>query len=736
MNNARRQHDHEYEGWLRRFKPTRSATALTAALTLLAQPALGQEEGNSGTDAAPGILQLAPVQVEALRFPRTKSAVPNTVTIIEQESLERQTGVSDDISTILGNLVPNFSPSRQKLTGAGETLRGRSPLYLLDGVPQSNPLRDSARDGHTIDPALLERVEVVNGSNAVQGLGAAGGIINLQTRSAARAEHWTHIGELRLSTPDDFDSDGLGYKGVYLGGRKWGKAEFTIGGTYQTRELYFDGNDESIGIDTTQGDLADSDSRDLFLKAAYQFTPDQRVQLLVNDYRIRGDGDYVLVPGDRDDGVPATARRGDPRGDATQNDVTTVSLDYRHNALWGGELRAQAYYQDFAALFGGDTFDTFQDPAIAPEGTLFDQSENRSRKQGIKLSYSYDELGIAGLSATGGLDYLQDETAQVLAQTGREWVPETTFENWAPFVQLNQAVFDGRVLLSGGLRYEYAELQVDDFTTIAGAGGVAVEGGRPAFDELLPNAGIVFDVTDDWSVYGSYSKGFTVPDVGRVLRAVDTPGQRVDDLLTLEPVLSDNRELGVDYERSPLTLHAAYFWSDSDLGSRLENVGGIFEVRREQTEIQGFELSADYAITNRVRVGTLYSYIRGEFDSDDDGSVDTDLDGSNINPDRLNLYVQWQELAYLPVAGRLQASHFFDRDFNGVAAPTDQNFDGYTRVDLSLAKTTDVGTFRLGVENLLDEQYITYYSQTATTRNDRFFAGRGRTFVLSYEAEL
>ncbi|MAA73609.1 MAG: TonB-dependent receptor [Salinisphaeraceae bacterium] len=718
-----------------RRRARRATVLVAAALNGLAaaSPAMLFAQTQDETDQAPAMLDMEAVEIEALRVPQSKGSVPNTVTIIDQEALDTQQAVTDDLSAILANTVPNFSPGREKLTSAGESLRGRSPLYLIDGVPQSNPLRDGSRDAHTIDPDLLERIEVVNGSSAIQGLGAAGGIINLQTRDLAQSERWNHFGRFRVNAADDFDSDGFGYKGVLMTGRQFGQTDLTLGATYQVRELYFDGDDNPVGVDPTQGDLADSKSRDLFIKTGYRISPAQRVQLMVNDYRLRGNGDYNVVPGNRAAEEPATSERGDPGGDPATNDVTTVSLDYRHDDLARGRFRAQAFYQDFAALYGGGTFATFQDPTIAPDGTLYDQSENQSEKRGLKLSYSYAELFVPDLTATIGVDYLEDETTQVLAQTGREWVPRTTFENIAPFLQLNQLLLEGRMLISGGVRYERAELQADDFTTIAGAGGVSVEGGNPDFDEVLPNVGVVFDLTDELSLYASYSEGFTMPDVGRVLRGVSTPGQSVDSLLNLEPVISDNEEIGLDYRSLNWRVHAAYFWSESDLGARLENVGGIFQVRRERTEIDGFELSAQRDLSSRTQVGLLYSYINGEYDSDNDGSVDTDLDGNNINPDRLNLYVQWQAMDFLPVDGRLQVSRLFPRDFGGTAAVPGYDFDGYTLVDLSLAKRTEDGTYRLGLENLLDEQYITYFSQAASTLDERYFAGRGRTIIASFE---
>ncbi|HBF45257.1 MAG TPA: hypothetical protein DDW91_01600, partial [Shewanella frigidimarina] len=41
---------------------------------------------------------------------------------------QQQLSITNDVSSILGNLAPGFSPSRQKMSSTGETLRGRKPL--------------------------------------------------------------------------------------------------------------------------------------------------------------------------------------------------------------------------------------------------------------------------------------------------------------------------------------------------------------------------------------------------------------------------------------------------------------------------------------------------------------------------------------------------------------------------------------------------------------------------------
>src|SRR3546814_4042397 len=70
-----------------------------------------------------------------------------------------------------------------------------------------------------------------------------------------------------------------------------------------------------------------------------------------------------------------------------------MSLDYTHRDLLGGTFTSQLYRQDFKATYGGDRFAIFQDPAIAPVGTLFDQSQNRSEKLGVRFTQRYTDIG-------------------------------------------------------------------------------------------------------------------------------------------------------------------------------------------------------------------------------------------------------------------------------------------------------------------------------------------------------
>jgi iron complex outermembrane recepter protein len=674
------------------------------------------------------------VLVSATRVPTPVSALPNTVTIIDERVLEQRTASSDDLASVLEANVPGFGPSLKKLTGRGESLRGRNPLYTINGVPQHTALRDGERDGHTIDLDFIDRIEVIHGSNAIQGIGATGGVVNMVTKSPRSDGAWTHDVKLSIANGDSVERDGWSSKASYLLGKRVGRVDWVGGVAFHKRGLFYDAGGAAIGLYPTQGDIMDSTSRDFYTKVGVTASPTRRFELSVNNFRLRRDGDFVPVPGNRTTGIVATSVAGDPRptvGDPAMNDVTTASFEYRDKSVLAGELAVQAYVQDYESLFEGGAFTSF---ALTVGGPAFlDQSTITSNKLGVKTTWT-SPRGVAGVTPMIGLDVSTDTSAQSLARTGRTWVPETTLREVAPFIQLQRTV-TRKLLLSGGARLAAAELRVDDFTTLPSSRSTFVAGGRPTFTEVLPNLGAVFYPTRALSVFASFSEGFTMPDVGRVLRAVATPDQDVDTLLDVEPVVTGNIEVGADYRIGEARVHASYYRSNADRGSLLERTGDsqVFGVRRERTQIDGVDLSAAVPVAPAWTAGGTLSWLRGRFDSDRDGAVDTDLDGLNLSPGRVNLFVEGQPMRWLTT--RLQVSKLRSRTIEGLAVPArGRAFTGYTLADLSLGVPTAHGTVRLGIENLLDKQYILYFSQVDTGgANDTFFAGQGRSFVLTFE---
>ncbi len=685
------------------------------------------------------------VSASTSRIPDSEAALPNTITVIDQAQLQQQLAVTQDISQILANLIPSFAPSRQKLTNSGETLRGRKPLYLVDGVPQSTPLRDGGRDGHTLDPAMIERIEVIHGANALQGLGASGGIINIITKRAPRQDGQTFQDvSVSATTALPHESDSTGYRASYLFGTRQGDFDFVGGASFDSQGLYYDADGNAIAVNDVQGDTMDSRAYNVFAKTGFNLDDERRLQFSINRYQLQGNNDYHAVNGVICNAAsppscvpkPATSAPGGSEGEGPQNRTSSLTLDYTDKAMAGGYFQAQLYWVDFEALYGGSYWGDFWGDGRDPN--WFDQSQNASEKLGGKFSWSRGDLFGLRLRATVGLDLARDTTAQELVKAGMNWVPETTYESWSPFVQAEWWISDS-VMLTGGLRYERGTLKVDDYLTIPdqrltpAVHGTRyfVEGGSPTTSETLPNFGIVWEATDALKFYASYSEGYTVADVGRVLRAINQPGQSVDRLVDLQPVIADNQEIGIDFDNGRWLAHLAFYRSDSDLGSRLafDPATQYYQVVREKTEIEGIEANVAYQFTDATRVGLAYAQTDGRYDSNGDDRVDSDLPGVNVSPDRVTAF--WDQTWSPSISTRLQASHAFDRDFDYRGRTLPDEFEGYTTVDLQARFALPVGALNVGIENLFGEQYMTYYSQT-TPRADTYTAGRGRVLTVGW----
>ena len=701
---------------LRNTRPLCLAIALALSAPVLAETAAEPAER----------LERVTVSASTSRTPESDAALPNTITVITAEDLRQQLTFTNDLSVVLANLVPAFAPGRQKLTSFGESLRGRQPLYLVDGVPQSTPLRDGSRDAHTIDPAFIERVEIIHGSNALHGLGGSGGIINIITKAAPARDGTFSDVSLNANTALPDRADGSGWRASYLFGTKQGDVDFVGGASYARQGMYYDADGRRIAVNNVQGDLMDASSYNLYAKAGWNLAPDQRLQLSVNRYNLEGDGDYVSVPGDFRAGVPATSIKGDPIAEPARNRSDSVTLDYSAK-IAGGDALAQLFWVDYKGRFGGTLYRNFF--GNDPNATWIDQSQNASKKTGGKFSWSRGDVGGVPLRLTFGLDVIRDETYQRMIISDLDWVPKTKFESISPLVQ-TEYWFGDSVMLAAGLRHESGKLKVGDYVTLPQYGAQHVAGGEPTMKETLPNIGSVWHVTDTLNVYASYAEGYNVADVGRILRAINQPGQRVDDLVDLTPVVSDNREIGLEYDDQRWFGQLAAYWSDSDLGSILvyDPAAQVYNVQRQATKIKGVEASGGLRWESG-KAGLAYARADGQYASVQGGDPDTDLQGINIAPNRLNAY--WEQRWNDDLSTRLQASKNFGRDFDNAAGSRIAAFGGYTTVDLYARYALPVGALSVGVENVTNRQYITYYSQT-TPSNADYAAGRGRTLSVGW----
>ena len=711
-------------------QPAQPTTQQEAAV---ATPGVSPQEATAATPDAND----ETVIVTGNRAPKAVDKIPGAITVISPAELNRSLSLTEDTTAVLAKTVPGYSESSQTLNTLGETLRGRTALYLFDGIPQSTPLRDGSRNATFTDMSTVERIEVIGGASASEGIGAAGGVVNYISKRATVDGLHANVGG-RLGTQFRDDSGIWGVKGDV--GYKADGIDVFAAAAYVDRGMTYDAKGRRIGLSASSS-LSDSVQQNYFLKVGGDLGSGgtQRLEATGSYFKLKGKENYHYVAGNRALGLPDTAEPGPLLVNGVNvtrpeyNEFIQTAVNYSHNDLFGGTLVSTLYFAKQSMRYPGDNGADRQDPLIAPIGQLVDQSEIRSQKYGLRTSYSHKDFLVDGLELRFGLDAVHDTTEQRLALTDRVWVPPLKYTSFGPYVQLSWDI--GPVTLSGGLRYEDGRVKVDNYTTTYFRNRRAVTGGTLKYTNTLPNVGAIARLGGGFSVFGSYSKGFTLPNVGIPLRNVSTPGQSVDGILDLKAVIFDNKEVGANWRGSWGSIGGSYYNSFSKLGSSL----GIdpatldFVLIRRPVRITGFDATAELRPINWLRLNGVYSHLKGKTTAANNvvTPVSTPLGITNIPLDKLNLTATVMPTTDLSLS--LGMDNTFSRTLAGSSPP--ENIKGRTLFDATVKyRVANVGTVSLAAENLFNKYYFLAFSQIDFFQN--YFAGRGRTVTLSLRSDF
>ncbi|MDX1624678.1 MAG: TonB-dependent receptor, partial [Gemmatimonadota bacterium] len=460
-----------------------------------------------------------------------------------------------------------------------------------------------------------------------------------------------------------------------------------------------------------QGGLADARGVNLFGTLTWRADEEREVSVTFDRYDFaQEDLDFVTVPG-----VPgqrkATAEPGESPSDEVGNESTVASVRFRDRDLAGSAFEVQAYFSEHRARF--------------PFTTFFDsQSTIESEKWGARATVQTPlaEL-VPGAAVTWGVDLLRDETAQPL-DDGRFFVPPMEQSSLGPFAQIRLPLGD-RVVVNGGIRREEIWLDVEDFTTIEEMGGASVEGGSLRYDATVFNGGATVEIVDGLDVFGGFSQGFSVSDVGRELRGTSAPSV---EALSPEPQKVDQWELGVRGSGASARWSVVGFRTESDLGVTF---GPDLRIARAPEETRGVEASLDLVPAEAWMVGGTFAWVEGERDADDDGEIDDPLGPSRIPPTKWTAYVENATMPGWTNRVQLLRSGSSD-DFPGSDGFGQGEVDAFTLVDLSSEIAAGPGTLTLAVTNLFNELWFPPASQWYNLPGS-FAAGPGRSASVSYE---
>ncbi|MEM9806089.1 MAG: TonB-dependent receptor plug domain-containing protein, partial [Cyanobacteria bacterium P01_D01_bin.56] len=334
--------------------PTASFTSTVAGLELSIEPATAEAADIDAADVETADDIDAPLRlvVSATRTEEDIQDVPRSVTTITREDIAQQTQLTSDLGDILGELVPGLAPTTGTSSEFGQSLRGRSLFVLIDGVPQS-VARNGFRNLRTIDPAAIERIEVLRGPTAIYGDGATGGVVNIITRAPAqKGIEWES--QVGLATAPTSIDNSLGVNALqYVGGRE-DNVDFAFTASYRSTGGFFDGAGNRIPPNPNgQGGLSAAETLNFLGKIGVDLDDDQRVQVTLNHFYTDQDTDFTTDVATL--GIPGRQRAQALEGlslETPQLTTNTVfNFDYENNNVLDGDFSGQLYYRDYKTRF-------------------------------------------------------------------------------------------------------------------------------------------------------------------------------------------------------------------------------------------------------------------------------------------------------------------------------------------------------------------------------------------------
>jgi len=662
--------------------------------------------------------------------------VPASVTVIGQKELQDQLKLTSDIQNILSMHVPGISASNGTSSNFAQTLRGRAALVMIDGVPQSTPLRNGALGMKTLDPSVIERIEVIKGATSIYGNGAAGGIINYITKKPKTDQKFslnTNI-STQFSAVDFDDSQGQKFTTTASGDIE--KFSYIASISLEENGVLRDAEGDALG---TQYGLSEAKSKNFFTKLAYQFDDSKNLLFTYNYYESQQDSDWIDVIGDINKGEKTYAikdpenkpKNGAPQGPRGNHNF---QLKYSDDEVFSNtQMSVDVFKQSIENVFFYST--VLANPDLGYEGG---QSLIKSEKQGLRGTFN-SQVEWDNIEGTFiyGLDLLNDVTSQPMVD-GRIWVPEMDMKNAAGFLQTKWLINED-IILKAGIRYEDMGIDVDNYNTLKLCRSadqcsvpLAVKGGNIDFSASTYNVGIRYNANQAFSPYISYSEGANIPDLGSLLRSA-----KVNDisLIQTEAAVIDNIELGFVSEFDQFRVEVTSYKSNSDLGSKsvLDPKSGIYITQRAPQEIWGYEGVVNYRVSDQLDLSATYSYVEGKHTESD-----IYLGGRQISAPKGTFVANWMpteqarvSLSYLYVGDRKR----FERNEEGNYSGDEGAISGYNIFNLSTDYDFGDWSVFAGVQNLFNEDYFPARSQALTYKAFNV-KGLGTTVNLGVRFQL
>ncbi|HZJ95133.1 MAG TPA: TonB-dependent receptor [Thiopseudomonas sp.] len=611
---------------------------------------------------------------------------PASVTVIDRDTINKSAGQS--VASYLRN-VPGVQVVEDGLERI--SIRGESSTRVaifIDG----QKLTDHTEHGQPllIDPASIERIEVLRGSSSVVSGGRAiGGVVNIVTKKGADKP-------LEISTQAGYFSATKGYRAsTALSGSQAG-FDYRLG--VSRSEL----NDRS----TPKGRLKPSSTDDSNISAHLGYKIGKH---------------YIAAKAQRYDvAAKAYFTTEGLAMDFPKRELNKVGLFYEGEQLTEtlDKLKIDVYRQTIDREFRNNVVVRVPMPGPMPAMTSDIDSFSDDEQTVYGLNTQAELSLIEGHSTVVGLEYEQDrleaKKTRLVAVTPSPPYPSSPAEysyddasinTSSVFVQHSVPLTED-LTASFGARHYYVEAKHDKSFSIKSGVKTDKKHKNTSDNHTVGAMSLVWQASDELVLRTNLSQGYVYPTLSQLFLTTAAGGNTFEGNPDLKPEKSTTFELGARYDTSELLLDATLFYNRSKnyINSILTNgKKGTFQ-NADKAKSYGVELLAEKSFqSNNFRPYTTMTLMRRKITASEYDSYDSGVPSvfGRVGLKHSSHWNAWEREADLFVQGATSALNEAKRTTSEA-----REGDGYATLNLRLSLTTrGSNSFGIELNNLTDKTY-------------------------------
>lgn len=537
--------------------------------------------------------------------------------------------------------VPGVSVQKTGVSQGSPFIRGWTGfrnVLLIDGIRLNNSVFREGPNQYwgTVDPFLIERLEVVRGpSSVLYGSDSIGGTAAAYTQEPWDFESGLHARARSYYRYATAEHSHTGRQEVHANQDDLG---FLVGGTVRNFGDLRGGEHVKEQRDTGYEEYAGD------AKVVYRLSKDSKLVFAVQRLR-QHDAPRWHSTDDSNDQWQGTAPGTDLRRDFEQE--------------------RDLYYVQYHAKMEGGPIDAFKASLswhrqAEKENRLTSSSTRQIREFDVRTPALWVQAGKKTEWGyfTAGAEYYRDE----VNSSGHNWTGAGALQSFERGNVADEATYDllgvylqdeisvGSLDVTPGIRFSWAKAAADEVQRFPGDPLVSFTELDETYSAVTGSLRLLYHVDEHWNVLGGWGMGFRAPGLSdSTSMTIALSGVQEVPVEGLDPEFFHSLDAGVRARYQEWTFGAFAFYTiiDGMITRVVASPGPPPVFTRDNAGdgyVYGFELSALYRVTEEVSVYADWGYAKGEVDTlvSTGPDVESEQPLGKVGPSLVHLGVRYE----------------------------------------------------------------------------------------------